>query len=146
MGAAARRQATQRVPRGRRSERRLDSGGSRPTPPLHTLLTAADARGAVVSAVRHGPAALVGVKAPDGRPVVAGKRVAAFTNAEEKGVKLDTVVPFALEPRLREQGARFESGPLWNSFAVRDGRLITGQNPASSAAVAREVLAALRKQ
>ncbi|MCP3138114.1 type 1 glutamine amidotransferase domain-containing protein [Pyxidicoccus xibeiensis] len=112
--------------------------------PLHTLLTTAYARGAVVSAVCHGPAALVGVKAPDGKPLVAGKRVAAFTNAEEQAVKLDTVVPFALETRLREQGARFESGPMWGSFAVRDGRLITGQNPASSAAVAREVLAALR--
>ena len=114
--------------------------------PLHTLLTAAYARGAVVSAVCHGPAALVGVKAPDGKPLVAGKRVVAFTNAEEKAMKLDTVVPFPLETRLREQGARFESGPMWNSFAVRDGRLVTGQNPASSAAVAREVLAALREK
>lgn len=114
--------------------------------PLHSLLTKAYARGAVVSAVCHGPAALVGVKGPDGKPIVAGKRVAAFTNEEEKAVKLDTVVPFPLETRLREQGARFESGPMWGSFAVRDGRLITGQNPASSAAAAREVLAALREK
>jgi putative intracellular protease/amidase len=114
--------------------------------PTHTLLTQAYARGAVVSAVCHGPAALVGVKAPDGQPLVAGKRVAAFSNEEEKAAKLDTVVPFPLETRLREQGARYESGPLWGSFAVRDGQLITGQNPASSAAVAREVIAALREK
>jgi putative intracellular protease/amidase len=114
--------------------------------PLHSLLTAAYARGAVVSAVCHGPAALVGVKAPDGKPLVAGKRVAAFTNEEEKAGKLDTVMPFLLETRLREQGARHESGPMWGSFTVRDGNLITGQNPASSVATAREVIAALREK
>jgi putative intracellular protease/amidase len=114
--------------------------------PLHSLLTTAYARGAVVSAVCHGPAALVGVKGPDGKPIVSGKRVAAFSNEEEKAVKLDTVVPFPLETRLREQGARYESGPMWGSFVVRDGRLITGQNPASSAAAAREVITALSEK
>ncbi|QRN95832.1 type 1 glutamine amidotransferase domain-containing protein [Archangium violaceum] len=114
--------------------------------PLHQLLSAAYARGAVVSAVCHGPAALVGVKGPDGKPLVAGKRVAAFSNAEEKAAKFDTIVPFPLETRLRELGARYESGPLWGSFVVRDGRLVTGQNPASSAAAAREVLSALREK
>jgi putative intracellular protease/amidase len=77
---------------------------------------------------------------------VAGKRVAAFTNEEEKAGKLDTVMPFLLETRLREQGARHESGPLWGSFTVRDGNLITGQNPASSVATAREVITALREK
>jgi putative intracellular protease/amidase len=114
--------------------------------PLHQLLSQGYARGSVVAAVCHGPAALVGVKAPDGKPLVAGKRLAAFSNAEETAAKFDTVVPFPLETRMRELGAKYESGPLWQSFAVRDGRLVTGQNPASSAAAAREVLAALREK
>jgi putative intracellular protease/amidase len=55
-------------------------------------------------------------------------------------------VPFPLETRLRDLGARYERGPMWSSFAVRDGRLVTGQNPASSTAVTREVLTALRER
>ncbi|WP_426749669.1 type 1 glutamine amidotransferase domain-containing protein [Myxococcus sp. Y35] len=114
--------------------------------PLHQLLSQSFARGAVVAAVCHGPAALVGVKGPDGEPLVNGRRVAAFSNAEEKAAKFDAIVPFALETRLRELGARYESGPLWASFTVRDGRLVTGQNPASSADTAREVLRVLREK
>ncbi|NOK18443.1 type 1 glutamine amidotransferase domain-containing protein [Corallococcus carmarthensis] len=114
--------------------------------PAHQLLSAGYARGAVVAAVCHGPAALVGVKGPDGKPLVAGKRVAAFSNAEEQAAKFDAIVPFALETRMRELGARYESGPLWKSFTVRDGRLVTGQNPASSAATAQEVLNVLREK
>lgn len=114
--------------------------------PLQRLLASGYARGGVVAAVCHGPAALVGVKGSDGRPLVAGKRVAGFSNEEEVAAKLDKVVPFALETRLRELGGRYERGPMWGSFAVRDGRLVTGQNPASSVAVAREVLAALKEQ
>ncbi|WP_163867499.1 type 1 glutamine amidotransferase domain-containing protein [Myxococcus eversor] len=114
--------------------------------PLHKLLSTGYARGAVIAAVCHGPAALVGVKGLDGKPLVNGKRVAAFSNAEEKAAKFDAIVPFPLETRLRELGARYESGPLWQSFAVRDGRLVTGQNPASSAETAREVLRALKEK
>ncbi|QSQ17093.1 type 1 glutamine amidotransferase domain-containing protein [Myxococcus landrumensis] len=114
--------------------------------PTHQLLTSGYARGAVVAAVCHGPAALVGVKGPDGKPLVNGKRVAAFSNAEEQAAKFDAIVPFALETRLREQGARYESGPLWGSFTVSDGHLVTGQNPASSADTAREVLRVLREK
>lgn len=114
--------------------------------PLHTLLGKEWERGAVVAAVCHGPGGLVGVKDAAGRPLVAGRRVAAFSNEEEEAIKLDKVVPFALETRLKELGGKYERGPMWKSFAVRDGRLVTGQNPASSAAVAREVLAALRER
>jgi putative intracellular protease/amidase len=114
--------------------------------PLHRLLASAYERGAVVAAVCHGPAALVGVKGPDGQPLVAGKRIAAFSDEEERAAKLDKVVPFPLETRLRELGGRYERGPMWSSFAVRDGRLVTGQNPASSVAAAREVLTALRER
>jgi len=100
-------------------------------------------RGKVVAAVCHGPAALVNVRTQDGKPLVEGRRVAGFSDEEEKAVKLDAVVPFPLETRLRELGGRYERGPIWSSFAVRDGRLVTGQNPQSSAAVAHETLAAL---
>ena len=107
-----------------------------------TLANAFDA-GKVVAAVCHGPAALVNVRLRDGSALVKGRRVAGFSDEEEKAVGLAEVVPFALETKLRELGGRYERGPLWASFAVRDGRLVTGQNPASSTAVARETLVAL---
>ncbi len=101
-------------------------------------------QGKVVAAVCHGPAGLVKAKGQDGRPVVAGRRVSAFTNTEEEAVGLTKVVPFLLEDRLKELGGRFERGPDWQPFAVQDGNLITGQNPQSSELVARHVLTALR--
>jgi putative intracellular protease/amidase len=99
--------------------------------------------GKVVAAVCHGPAALAGVTTADGTPAVAGRRVTGFSDAEERAVGLDKVVPFLLEVRLRELGGRYESGPLWQPLAVRDGALVTGQNPASSRATALATLAAL---
>ena len=110
---------------------------------LGTLLVQAYEQGRVIAAVCHGPAALVNVRLTSGRYLVADKRVAAFTNAEEAAVGLDKVVPFALESRLKARGAKHEGAPMWTSFAVRDGNLITGQNPASSVAVAQATLAAL---
>ena len=97
----------------------------------------------VIAAVCHGPAALVNVRLSDGSYLVADKRVCSFTNQEEAAVGLDSIVPFALETVLRQRGAKFESGPMWSMHAVRDGNLVTGQNPASSAEVAREALKAL---
>jgi len=110
---------------------------------LASMLSGAAAEGSVVAAVCHGPAALVNVRLADGRYLVQGKRVAGFSNAEEAAVGLDKVVPFALESMLRERGANYESGPMWAAFAIRDGKLVTGQNPASSLAVARATLEAL---
>lgn len=110
---------------------------------LSALLARAYERGNVVAAVCHGPAALVNVKLGSGRYLVEGKRVAAFTDAEEKAVGLDGIVPFPLESKLKERGAKHEAAPMWSSFAVRDGNLVTGQNPASSVAVAKATLAAL---
>ncbi|MCA3220674.1 MAG: type 1 glutamine amidotransferase domain-containing protein [Burkholderiales bacterium] len=110
---------------------------------VRNAVEAADRAGMVIAAVCHGPAGLVGAKRADGKPLVAGKRVTAFTDAEEAAVGLTTVVPFLLESRLRELGASFAAADLWQPFAVRDGRLVTGQNPASSAAVADQVMAAL---
>ncbi|WP_245435733.1 type 1 glutamine amidotransferase domain-containing protein [Microvirga calopogonii] len=98
----------------------------------------------VVAAVCHGSAGLVKAKVQDGRPVVDGRRVSAFTNSEEEAVGLTRVVPFLLEDRLKELGGRFERGPDWPPFAVQDGNLITGQNPQSSDLVAQHVLTALR--
>lgn len=99
--------------------------------------------GRVVAAVCHGPAALVGARLSDGRPLVQGRRLTSFTDEEERAVGLHEVVPFLLESRLRELGALFEAAPKFQPHTVRDGHLITGQNPASSAGTARAVLEAL---
>lgn len=97
----------------------------------------------IIAAVCHGPAGLVTAKRPDGKSILHGKRINAFTNDEEAAAGLAQVVPFALETRLREQGGLFEKADNWHAFAVRDGNLITGQNPMSSALVAQHVLEAL---
>lgn len=110
---------------------------------LGALLSTAFESKRVIAAVCHGPAALINVRLSNGSYLVSGKRVCSFTNQEEAAVGLDSVVPFALETVLRQRGARFESGPLWSTYAVRDGNLVTGQNPASSAEVAREVVKVL---
>jgi len=99
--------------------------------------------GGVVAAVCHGPAGLVNVRLSNGRYLLAGKAVSAFTNEEERAVKLDTVVPFLLESRLVERGAHFEGAPNWQEKVVVSERLVTGQNPASAAGVAKAVVALL---
>lgn len=110
---------------------------------LARLLGRAHDDGRVVAAVCHGPAALSNVKDAAGAPIVKDRRVAGFSNEEEDAVGLTGIVPFALETRLRDLGGKYERGPKWSSFAVRDGRLVTGQNPASSVAVAKLVIEAL---
>lgn len=116
------------------------------SPQVGALLGAAWARGGVVAAVCHGSAGLVNAKDTFGKPLVAGRRTAGFSNAEEQAAGTTEVVPFLLESRLRGLGARYESGPAFKSFALRDGRLVTGQNPASSEAVGRLVLEALKER
>lgn len=101
-------------------------------------------RGGVVGAVCHGPAGLVNVKLGDGRYLVAGKDVAAFTNDEERAVELDKVIPFFLADRLVERGARHLPAPLWRSQVVVSERLVTGQNPASAAGVGEAMLKLLQ--
>ena len=98
----------------------------------------------IIAAVCHGPAGLVGAKKPDGTPLVAGKTITAFTDEEEIAVQLEKVVPFMLETTLRAEGANFVVGPQWASHVELDGNLITGQNPASSEAIAHAVLEHLR--
>jgi putative intracellular protease/amidase len=112
----------------------------------HTARLVADNfnAGQPTAAVCHGPAGLVAAKRADGKSIMFGKKVNAFTNQEETAVGLMDVVPFHLESRLRELGGQFESGPMWGAYAVRDGHLITGQNPASSSLVAQHMVAALK--
>jgi putative intracellular protease/amidase len=95
--------------------------------------------GGVVAAVCHGPAGLVDVRLADGTYLVAGKKVAAFTNAEEEAAGLTRVVPFLLETALRERGARIQLAPLWAENVAVDGRLVTGQNPASARKLGEQV-------
>ncbi|MBO9426888.1 type 1 glutamine amidotransferase domain-containing protein [Labrenzia sp. R4_1] len=99
--------------------------------------------GKPVGAVCHAPAVLLNAKTSDGAPLVKGRKVAGFTNAEEDAVGLTNVVPFLLEDELKAKGGAYESVASWSSFAVEDGNLITGQNPASSEAVAEKVLGQL---
>ncbi len=112
---------------------------------LADLLSSAWGGGKVIAAVCHGPAGLVGAKDAGGRPLVAGRRVSAFSNSEEATAGLTGKVPFLLETRLRELGAKYEHGPDFQPFAVRDGNLVTGQNPASSGKVAELVLETIRE-
>lgn len=98
----------------------------------------------LLATVCHGAAALVSAKRPDGRPVVDGRRVNSFTDSEEAAAGLVHAVPFLLERRLRELGARFEGAADWQPFSIRDGQLITGQNPQSSTVVAQALLDALK--
>lgn len=93
----------------------------------------------VVAAVCHGPAALVNVTLSDGRYLVAGKQVSAFTDAEEREVKLDRVVPFLLSSTLAAHGARLHGVPNWNAAVSVDERLVTGQNPQSAHGVGEAV-------
>jgi putative intracellular protease/amidase len=113
-------------------------------PALQSLLTAFADGDKVIGAVCHGPAGLVGARLSNGTPLVAGRRVTGFTNDEEKAAGLDTLMPFLLESRLRELGGHFVARPNWSDHVEVDGPLITGQNPQSSASVARAVAEALQ--
>lgn len=96
-----------------------------------------------VAAVCHAPGVLRHVKNPDGSPFVQGKNVAGFTNSEEKASGLTEVVPFLVEDMLKESGGLYAKAADFQPHVVVDGRLITGQNPASSAPAAERLLALL---
>ncbi len=104
------------------------------------LIEAMYAQGKTVSAVCHAPGVLRHAKAPDGSPLVKGKQVTGFSNSEEATVGLTDVVPFLVEDELRKNGGDYCKAADWQSFSIQDGNLITGQNPASSEAVAKRVL------
>lgn len=98
-----------------------------------------------VGAVCHAPAVLMDVKTTEGEYLVKDKVVSGFTNSEEAAVGLTDVVPFLLEDELVKRGADFQKVDDWNVFAVRDGLLFTGQNPASSELVAEKMLTYLNQ-
>ena len=100
--------------------------------------------GKPVAAVCHAPVALVNVRGKDGEYLVKGKRVTGFTNEEEEAMNLTTVVPFLLEDRLKERGGIYNKTANWVPYVQVDGKLVTGQNPASSGPGADELLKLLR--
>jgi len=101
--------------------------------------------GKPVAAVCHGPGVLHRVTCK-GAPIVKGKRVTGFSNTEEEAVHLTDVVPFLVEDELKRLGGHYDKAADWESFAIVDGLLITGQNPASSTAAAHALLKLLERK
>jgi putative intracellular protease/amidase len=110
---------------------------------LARLATDVYRAGGVVSAVCHGPAALLDLEI-DGRPLIAGQPVAGFSNAEEKLAELDRVVPYLLEDELVARGGRYSKAAPWAAHVEVGERLVTGQNPASTRGVAEAVVALVK--
>ncbi len=116
------------------------------SPDLARLTAAFWEAGKIVSAVCHGPAGLLEVKLSGGDYLIAGKDVTGFSWAEEVKVGRDQAVPYNLEEELQKRGASY--GKAWMAFhshVVEDGKLITGQNPASAAAVGEAVVKRLKE-
>lgn len=107
---------------------------------VHQAIADTYERGAVVGAVCHGLVSLVNVTLSNGTPIVKDKTIASFTNEEEDGYAKEDV-PFLLESALKEKGAKFLSVSPWQANSVADGRLVTGQNPASAKGVAEKMIA-----
>jgi len=100
----------------------------------------------IVSAICHGPAALIDIKLSSGKYLVEGKRVSAFTNEEEEMLKQTKIVPYLLQDKLIERGAKHVYAKAWQENVVVDGRLITGQNPASAKKVAQMIIKQLKNK
>lgn len=96
--------------------------------------------GKAVATVCHASAALLNVKQASGEFAIKGKAITGFANSEEEAVALTEVVPFLLEDELIKRGGEYQKTEDWHAFAVQDGLIITGQNPASSALVAKKLL------
>jgi putative intracellular protease/amidase len=112
---------------------------------LATIASKIYENGGAIGAVCHGPSGLLNIKLSNGKYLVDGKNVNAFSNEEEIAVKLEGVVPFMLETQLVERGAKFSKAGLWQEKVVVDGRLVTGQNPASAKKVGEELLKVLEE-
>lgn len=107
---------------------------------LEQLVRVVHERDGVVAAVCHGPAALTTLRLADGSLLAKGRKVTGFSDSEEIAIGLESVVPFLLESRLVEVGADYSAAADWQEHVVTDGRLVTGQNPASAAGVARAAI------
>ncbi len=107
------------------------------------VLVAANDAGTIIAPFCHGPAALLSATLPDGSFAFAGRRLTVFTDEEERTGGTGEKTPWWVESRLRERGAVIDSAAPWSDHVVVDGNLITGQNPQSSASVARRVIEAL---
>lgn len=110
---------------------------------LGGLLSAMAAAGKPVAAVCHGVAGLLAARAPDGEPLVKGRRLTCFSNEEERMLEYDKIVPLLAETSLTDQGAIFECAAPFETHVVRDGVLFTGQNPASARPLADAVISSL---
>lgn len=108
------------------------------------LIDAMAAAGKTVAAVCHAPGVLRRASARDGSPLVKGRQVTGFTNTEEEAAQLTDVVPFLVEDMLVEQGGHYSKGADWQPHVVIDGKLVTGQNPASSGPAAKAVISQLQ--
>lgn len=114
--------------------------------PLQTISRKIYEDGGYVSSVCHGAAGLLNIKLSNGSPLINGKQVTGFSNDEEKLAELDKFVPFLTETELVARGAIYKKADkAWAPFAVVDGRVVTGQNPASGGAVADLLLAELKQ-
>lgn len=109
---------------------------------VQNILSSMYESGKVVSAVCHGPVSLINVKLSDGSYLVDGKNVTGFSIAEEENYAKEDV-PFELEDALKSRGAKYSSTAPWQAYSITDGRLVTGQNPASAQGVAERVIAIL---
>jgi len=96
-----------------------------------------------IAFVCHAPSVLRDVKDATGKPLVNPKRVTGFSNTEEEAVELTNIVPFSVEDMLKEKGGLYAKGADWESYVEVDGLLLTGQNPASSEEVARQLVGVL---
>jgi putative intracellular protease/amidase len=112
-------------------------------PTMKAAIESMYAAGKYVATVCHGPMCLIECNKPDGTPLVAGKTVTGFTDSEEEAVGKTSIVPYLLESKFIEQGAKFEKAADWGVKACVDGNLITGQNPQSSIACAELLVKAL---
>jgi len=114
-------------------------------PQLSAVVRTVYEQGGLVTAVCHGPAGLLGVTLTDGSPLLKGRRITAFTAEEEVARQYDSIVPFELESALVAGGARFSEAPIFEPKVIIDGRIITGQNPASATPLGEAIVSALRK-
>lgn len=109
------------------------------------LIESMYASGKPVAAVCHASAVLNHAKTSDGIPLVEGRSVTGFSNTEEDAVQLSEIVPFLVEDELKARGANYSKADDWHPYAITDGNLITGQNPASSDLVAKVVLEKIKQ-